>query len=234
MMTNRLLLPALCGTALLALAGCSDATQRATYPPGAAPLTPSATGVQRAPAASLEPTAPAEPETVIAAPAPAVESGPLGDSPPSFNDQNPDGTLGVGGTEVAAVESAPSTQTAQPVSREAMIGAWTVAAGGQNCQIFLALTKWSGGYRAATRGCGGSDIAGVQAWDVQANRIVLVDASGGQAATLTKTGDTRYAGSTQGGGQHLVHALDASRAKGAFHWPPSDLDRRGPSAARAP
>ena len=189
---SRLLPIALAGAAAIALSACSDATQRATYPPSATPLTPSpATGVQRAEDGSLDPTPP-QAETVIAAPAPEVEATDL--NPPSLE---ADGT----GTQVAAVE--PETkpvETAQPVSREAMIGAWTVAAGGKNCQIFLALTKWSGGYRAATRGCGGSDIAGVQAWDVKSNRIVLVDASGGQAATLSKTGDTKYAGSTQGGG----------------------------------
>ena len=187
---RRFLPIVLAGAAAMTLAACSDATQRATYPPEARPLAPSAaTGVQRAETGSIGPTAP-EPETVIAAPAPAVESQDL--SPPS---------LEPGGTEVAAVEpERKPVATAQPVSREAMIGAWTVSAGGKNCQIFLALTKWSGGYRAATRGCGGSDIAGVQAWDVKANRIVLVDASGGQAASLTKTGDTRYNGSTQGGG----------------------------------
>ena len=196
MMTARpiRLLPGLAaGASLLAAAACSDATQRATYPPVGQTLQPAAVnGVQRADG-SIEPTAPAAPETVIAAPAPAVESSPLDDSPPSFNDQNPDGT------QLAAVDPKPAP-TAEPLSREAMIGAWTVAAGGRNCQIFLALTKWSGGYRAATRGCAGSDIANVQAWDVKENRIVLVDASGGQAATLAKTGDTRYNGSTQGGG----------------------------------
>lgn len=194
---NRPLLLA-AGAALLALSACSDATQRATYPPSSQPLTPSATGVQRAENQNNAATPPAAPaETVIAAPAPAVESSPLDDSPPSFDANTPEGSQN---TQVASVEPAEPTQTAQPVSREAMIGAWTVSTGGKNCQIFLALTKWSGGYRAATRGCGGSDIGSVQAWDVKNNRVVLVDASGGQAATLSKTGDTKYSGSTQGGG----------------------------------
>ena len=190
MYDRKIGLAALGTTAMLVLAGCSDATQRATYPPTATPLTPS-----RVEPANTEPTPPAAPaQTVIAAPAPEVQSSDLNE-PPSLNPPSETGT------EVAAVETndAP-VQTAQPITREAMIGAWTVATGGKNCQIFLALTKWSGGYRAATRGCAGSDVAGVQAWDVKGNRIVLVDASGGQAASLTKTGDTRYAGATGGGG----------------------------------
>ncbi|MGI9355292.1 MAG: protease inhibitor Inh/omp19 family protein [Rhizobiaceae bacterium] len=89
---------------------------------------------------------------------------------------------------------------AQPVTRQAMIGAWTVSTGGSNCQIFLALTKWSGGYRAASRGCSAAAISDVQAWDVKGKQVVLVDSSGSQAATLYRSGDTRFDGSTKGGG----------------------------------
>ena len=165
--------------ALVGLAACSQSVQRASYPPSNT-LRPVETQ------AALTPTAPAAPATT-----PDVASSDLPDE---------------GTTETAAVETAPApvasvaNKPAKPVSREAMIGRWSVNADGKNCEIFLALTKWSGGYRAATRGCGGSDIGSVQAWDVKGNRIVLVDASGGQAASLTKTGDTRYAGATGGGG----------------------------------
>ncbi|MDD9909515.1 MAG: protease inhibitor Inh/omp19 family protein [Ahrensia sp.] len=114
-------------------------------------------------------------------------------------------------TEVAAVETpqaVPEVQTpgadpaaaAQPVTRQAMIGAWTVSTGGSNCQIFLALTKWSGGYRAASRGCTAPAISDVQAWDVKGKQVVLVDSSGSQAASLFRSGDTRFDGSTKTGG----------------------------------
>ena len=89
---------------------------------------------------------------------------------------------------------------AQPVTRQAMIGAWTVSTGGANCQIFLALTKWSGGYRAASRGCSAAAISDVQAWDVKGKQVVLVDSSGSQAATLYRSGETRFDGTTKGGG----------------------------------
>ena len=60
---------------------------------------------------------------------------------------------------------------AQPVTRQAMVGAWTVSTAGSNCQIFLALTKWSGGYRAASRGCSAPAISDVQAWDVKDKQV---------------------------------------------------------------
>ena len=65
-----------------------------------------------------------------------------------------------------------------------MVGAWTVSTGGSNCQIFLALTKWSGGYRAASRGCSAAAISDVQAWDGKNNQVVLVNSAGSQAAAV--------------------------------------------------
>ena len=88
---------------------------------------------------------------------------------------------------------------AKPVSRQAMIGAWTMSTGGNNCQIFLALTKWSGGYRAASRGCSAAAISDVQAWDVHGKQVVLVESSGSTAATLYRSSDTRFDGSTKNG-----------------------------------
>ena len=89
---------------------------------------------------------------------------------------------------------------AKPVTRQAMVGAWTVSTAGTNCQIFLALTKWSGGYRAASRGCSAASIAEVQAWDVKGSQIVLVNASGSTAATLYRSNNQRFDGSTVSGG----------------------------------
>lgn len=99
--------------------------------------------------------------------------------------------------EVAKIEPPKNTT---PVTRQALIGAWTVSTGGSNCQIFLALTKWSGGYRAASRGCSAAAISDVQAWDVKGSQVVLVNSSGSTAATLFKSTESRYDGSTNGGG----------------------------------
>lgn len=98
------------------------------------------------------------------------------------------------------VATAQPPANAAPVTREALVGAWTVSTGGASCQIFLALTKWSGGYRAASRGCSAAAISDVQAWDVKGSQVVLVDSSGSSAATLYKSNDSRFDGSTTSGG----------------------------------
>jgi len=92
------------------------------------------------------------------------------------------------------------TASAAPVTREGLVGAWRVTSGGGNCQIFMALTQWTGGYRAASRGCPGQ-VADVSAWDVSGNQVVLKDSGGSTVATLSNTGGTRYEGSTSGGQQ---------------------------------
>ena len=90
------------------------------------------------------------------------------------------------------------TASTQPVTREGLVGAWRVSSGGGNCQIFMALTQWTGGYRAASRGCPGQ-VADVSAWDVAGSQVVLKDSGGTTVATLNNTGGTRYEGTTTGG-----------------------------------
>ncbi|WP_083507658.1 protease inhibitor Inh/omp19 family protein [Aureimonas frigidaquae] len=94
------------------------------------------------------------------------------------------------------------TQTASvaPVTREGLVGAWRVSAGGGNCQIFMALTQWTGGYRAASRGCPGQ-VADVSAWDVSGSQVVLKDNTGNTVATLNNSGGSRFEGTTSGGTQ---------------------------------
>lgn len=84
------------------------------------------------------------------------------------------------------------------VSEDALVGAWKVATAGSSCQMFMAKTKWSGGYRAASRGCPG-DAASVSAWSVNGSQVVLKDSSGNQVATLFSSGGTRFDGTTKGG-----------------------------------
>jgi len=143
-----------------------------------------------------EPVASRQPVPLDPAPRSPVEGSELRPTSPDTTDivevpSDPENSV-----EVASVNPA----NGQPVSRDALIGAWTVSTGGTNCQIFLALTKWSGGFRAASRGCSAPAIADVQAWDVRGKQVVLVDSNGGTAATLIRSGDTRYNGSTSGGG----------------------------------
>lgn len=102
--------------------------------------------------------------------------------------------------DVKVAAAPPPAGGGKEVTREALIGAWQVNTGGTKCQIFLALTKWSGGYRAASRGCAAAALADVQAWDVKGKQVVLVNSSGATAARLYRSADTRYDGSTTAGG----------------------------------
>lgn len=107
-------------------------------------------------------------------------------------------------TQTAALEPAPVAPppppaAAAPVTRESMAGTWAVNSDNPECRIILAFTKWSGGYRAATRRCNTADLSSVSAWDVKDNKVVLVDSGGNQIAALYSTGPERYEGSTAGG-----------------------------------
>jgi hypothetical protein len=103
-------------------------------------------------------------------------------------------------TRIASAEPTPPAGGGQPVTREALVGAWQAKTGGSTCQIFLSLTKWSGGYRAASRGCAAPALSDVQAWDVKGKQVVLVNSSGATAARLYRSATTRYDGSTTSGG----------------------------------
>lgn len=115
--------------------------------------------------------------------------------------------------QVAGQPEAPSVPSAEnevpssiepsgePVTREAMAGSWNVPSDNADCRIILAFTKWSGGYRAASRRCNSPEIAAVTAWDVKGNQVVLVDGSGATVARLYNSGGSRYDGSTNSGGK---------------------------------
>jgi len=88
--------------------------------------------------------------------------------------------------------------SAEPVTREAMVGAWRVSTEGANCQMFMALTRWSTGFRAASRGCPG-DAANVSSWTINGNQVVLSDSGGNRVATLFSSGSDRFDGQTSSG-----------------------------------
>jgi len=88
--------------------------------------------------------------------------------------------------------------SAPEVTLDSMVGRWTISTGGNSCDVFLALTKWTGGYRAASRGCT-NQAALISAWDVQGKQVLLSDSDGNQFATLYKTGVTQFSGSTSVG-----------------------------------
>ena len=162
----------------MAVSSCTQTSRFGGDTSRPAPLTPTPVGVVEA--KKLEPAQPGDQLTP--------------------DQTNVDATNTTLEPEVKIAAAAPPADGGQEVTREALIGAWQVNTGGTKCQIFLALTKWSGGYRAASRGCAAAALADVQAWDVKGKQVVLVNSSGATAARLYRSAGTRYDGSTAAGG----------------------------------
>lgn len=151
---------------------------------GPSPLRPAPTGQVES---SRLPPPPPPPPPSPAVSEPVVSQNNADPSPENAASQGP---------ESQPVQTA--SASGAPLKREGLVGAWKVSSGGGNCQIFMALTKWTGGYRAASRGCPGQ-AADVSAWDVSGSQVVLKDSSGSTVASLNSSGATRYDGQTSGG-----------------------------------
>ncbi|ORE94928.1 protease inhibitor Inh/omp19 family protein [Aurantimonas sp. 22II-16-19i] len=172
--------------ALLLVAGCSRSVSPYADNSGPPPLAPVPTG--QVAANQLPPPPPPPP------PGDSMNNAAL-NSDAELTDGNSQGDLpsgnGSGNTQVASVN--------QPaLSRNSVLGAYKVTTDGGNCQIILSLTKWSGGYRAASRGCPGK-VADVSAWDVSGSQVILKDSAGSNVANLNSSGNARYQGQTTGG-----------------------------------
>jgi len=100
-------------------------------------------------------------------------------------------------SQVASLEQPKAT--GQKITREGMAGSWNVPSDNAQCRIILAFTKWSGGYRAATRRCNSVEIGAVTAWDVKGQQVVLVDGAGTTIARLYASGASRYDGTLNSG-----------------------------------
>ena len=159
---------------------------------GPSPLTPAPTG--QVASNQLPPPPPPPPPGGFQQDLPASDQ--AGNTPPL----NADGTPQGGDTQIASLGngSTPSSGGGAPITRNSVLGAYKVTTTGGNCQIILSLTKWTGGYRAASRGCPGA-VADVSAWDVSGSQVVLKDSGGSQVASLSKSGGSRYDGQTNGG-----------------------------------
>lgn len=148
----------------------------------------------------------AQPQPLSPAPVGGVETGQL-PGPNGPNSANlPDGTFPTApGQEVVGVDGAAADQNldqlatlSQDVNKEEMLGGWTLASGAQSCDVFLSLTQWTGGYRAASRGCV-DGLALVSAWNVEGKQVILADSTGANVASLYKTASERFDGSTLSG-----------------------------------
>jgi hypothetical protein len=98
-----------------------------------------------------------------------------------------------------AAPAVPDPASAVEIRRPDLSGGWTIASGGESCQLFMSLTTWSGGYRANTRGCASDELKSVGAWDLNGKEIVLKDASGAPIATLLASTATRFSGASTSG-----------------------------------
>jgi hypothetical protein len=140
------------------------------------------------------------PVPLAAAPAGSVTAAPL--PPPAgatlAGEQAPVGlaALGQPSTGQAGQPGAGSVQ----VGRTDLLGAWTVSAAGDSCQLFVTLTTWSGGYRASTKGCSNATLQKVSAWNLEGSQVQLFNDSGATVARLYPADKTRFNGQTEGGG----------------------------------
>ncbi len=173
----------------LALGGCQRTVSGLDTRGVAEPLPPAP--IDSVQSSQLDPAAPAQitPDQQVASIDPNMppQTGQLPGTPPI-------------GTETAAITPPPAPAVnSAPVSRESVTGTWVVASDNPECRIILAFTKWSGGYRAATRRCETTEMGAISAWDVKDNKVVLIDANGNQVASLASSGAERYDGVTSGG-----------------------------------
>ncbi|UOM35962.1 AprI/Inh family metalloprotease inhibitor [Acuticoccus sp. I52.16.1] len=171
---------AMVGILTVALGGCM--TQR----------TQTVASVQPAPSRPVS-QAPLAPPPITQQPQePQVPEAPIAGQP------LPDGSMpGAPGTDVAAASPAPSGVN---VGRTDLLGGWSIASGGDNCQLFMSLTTWTGGYRASTRGCSAPSLAGIAAWDLNGSQVTLKGGDGSSTvATLRATSAQSFSGSTADG-----------------------------------
>lgn len=144
---------------------------------------------------------PSQPAPLTAAPVGGVQqsqlpppSGAAGSDSSAFPAAPGAGAGANGQKDVASLGS----DNAPQIKPESMIGRWTVTTSGSACDLFLSMTKWTGGYRAATRNCSGI-AADVSAWDVKGGQVVLSDNVGNQLASVRQAGNQTYRGSTTSG-----------------------------------
>src|SRR5262249_18254847 len=133
----------------LALAGCGSV--------GAIGLGPAPKGQDVELAGGLPPATPSD-----QVPAGSARAGsPASAAPPAAGG----GAAPTG--DVAASAAPPQAASAGGLGRTDLLGGWTIASGGDSCQLFMTLTSWTGGYRASTRGCSNGTLKSISAWNLE-------------------------------------------------------------------
>jgi hypothetical protein len=101
---------------------------------------------------------------------------------------------------VASADPAPAPGGAGGLGRTDLLGGWTIASGGDSCQLFMTLTSWTGGYRASTRGCSNGILKSISAWNLDGKQVILAGTGGAPVARLSSSGNNRFDGHAEGGG----------------------------------
>jgi hypothetical protein len=139
------------------------------------------------------------PEPLPAAPAGSVSATPL--PPPPGTPTDPTAPSGLAALDPALQTPAATTPAATTeIGRTDFLGSWTIAAAGDSCQLSVALTTWTGGYRASTRGCTNQALQSVSAWNLEGNQVQLMNDTGATIARLYPASKTQFNGQTEGGG----------------------------------
>lgn len=84
------------------------------------------------------------------------------------------------------------------LTKEKMIGGWTIASGQDTCRLFLTLTAKDNRYRAATPACESVILKNVATWQLVGNQVQLFNAAGVLIGNLGRAGD-RFIGIMSGG-----------------------------------
>lgn len=107
-----------------------------------------------------------------------------------------------GGNKVAALGTPPAdADGGAKIGRADLLGGWKIASGGEQCQLFMNLTSWKGGYRASTRGCNSPALKNISAWDLNGKQVTLKDGNGAAIGSVFPTNSGRFSGQTAGGRQ---------------------------------
>jgi len=153
------------------------------------------------------PAAPTSPVTSSALPPPPPVTAPSATAGTPVDPAQP-GQPPAGAAAGIPVASANAPKLAEPVmsdhgassgpgiNRSDFVGAWTISSGTDSCKLYTSLTQWSGGMRASTKSCNTPDLQRISAWDVMGKQIALKAGDGSVVATLSVSGQEKYAGST--------------------------------------
>lgn len=84
------------------------------------------------------------------------------------------------------------------LTKEKMIGGWTISTPQGSCRLFLTLTAKDGRHRAATPACESPSFTDIATWQLVGNQVQLFNATGTLIGNLARTGD-RFIGTMVGG-----------------------------------